>query len=151
LLPLAQAKNLALAAEAVVPPVRIKADRVKLTRVLSNLVANAIKFTETGGVTLTAGVLPEQAVVIRVHDTGVGIAAESRDRIFDEFAQLRNRGRDRTEGWGLGLAICRRLVEFMGGAITVESQPDRGSVFSVRLPASCVVGRSEDGRALRCR
>jgi signal transduction histidine kinase len=146
LFPLAQAKNLALAAESMAPPVWIRADRVKLARVLGNLVTNAIKFTQTGRVTLTAGWTAERAVLIQVRDTGVGIAPENLERIFDEFAQLRNPGRDRTKGWGLGLPICRQLVELMGGAITVESQLNRGSVFSVRLPPSCVVSRPESGR-----
>ena len=145
LLPLAQAKNLALTADPVVPPVRVRADRVKLTRVLSNLVTNAIKFTEAGGVSLAAGLTPERAVVIRVRDTGVGISPESRDRIFDEWAQLDRPGHDRADGWGLGLAICRRLVGLMGGAITVESQLNRGSVFSVCLPPSCVRDGSDGG------
>lgn len=139
LLPLAKAKNLRLSAEATPPSVRLRIDRVKLTRVLNNLITNAIKFTEQGGVTLTASLTPERAVLIRVCDTGVGIAPEDRERIFDEFAQLRNPNRDRGKGWGLGLAICRRLVEVMGGTIAVESQPDRGSTFEVRLPPCCVV------------
>jgi signal transduction histidine kinase len=145
LLPLAQAKNLALAAESTAPPVWVRADRVKLARVLSNLVTNAIKFTQSGGVTLTAGLTAERAVLIRVRDTGVGIAAESLGHVFDEFTQLANSGRDPAKGWGLGLAICRRLVELMGGAISAESQPNRGSIFTVRLPPACVVDRSGGG------
>jgi signal transduction histidine kinase len=152
LLPLARAKNLALTAGLTVPALRINADRVKLARVLGNLVTNAIKFTETGGVTLTAGLTPERDVVISVRDTGVGMAAGSLDRIFDDFARLRSPGRDSTEGWGLGLAVCRRLVEMMGGAITVASEPDRGSVFSVHLPPSCILDppEGEPGR-IGCR
>jgi signal transduction histidine kinase len=145
LLPLAQTKNLALTAEPAAPGLWVKADRVKLGRVLSNLVTNAIKFTGAGGVTLAAGLTPERAVLIWVCDTGVGIASEDAGRIFDEFEQARTRERDLAKGWGLGLAICRRLVGLMGGAITVESQVGRGSVFSVRLPPSCVVSRPEDG------
>jgi signal transduction histidine kinase len=144
-LPLAQVKGLSLASEPVVPPVQIRADRVKLARVLSNLVGNAIKFTEAGGVTLAAGLTPDGFALIRVCDTGVGIAREALDRIFDEFAQVRGPGRDRADGWGLGLPICRRLAELMGGSITVESQPGRGSVFTVRLPPSCVRDASATG------
>jgi signal transduction histidine kinase len=140
--PLAHAKNLDLAADSRIPDVHIRADWVKLTRVLSNLVTNAIKFTQRGGVTLTAELIGEQAV-IRVRDTGIGIPADSLERIFDEFTQLRNPRRESGQGWGLGLAICRRLAESMGGAVTVESELNRGSVFSVRLPASCIVQRSE--------
>ncbi len=141
LLPLAQAKNLTLATEPTEPSVWVRADRVKLARVLSNLVTNAVKFTQAGGVTLTAGLTAERAVLVRVRDTGVGIAPEDLERIFDEFAQLRDAGHDRTKGWGLGLAICRRLIHLMGGTITAESEPNRGTAFSVLLPPSCVVDR----------
>lgn len=145
LLPLAQVKGLALTGDPADRPVWIRADRVKLTRVITNLVTNAIKFTETGGVTLTAARVADRGVVVRVRDTGVGMASDSLDRIFDEFARLRDVRRDPAEGWGLGLAICRRLVDLMGGTITVESQPNRGTLFSVRLPASCVVDPAGDG------
>lgn len=139
LLPLAQAKGLELAAEAPEPPVRLLTDRLKLIRVLSNLVGNAIKFTQTGAVTVAATLTAERALLIRVSDTGVGMARESLARIFDEYGQLGNPQRDANKGWGLGLAICRRLVNVMGGKITVESEPGRGTVFSVHLPASLVV------------
>lgn len=88
----------------------------------------------------------EQALLIHVRDTGVGIAPEHLARIFDEFARLRNPEHDPNKGWGFGLAICRRLVEVISGAITVESQPNRGSVFTVRLAALCVVNRSAGGQ-----
>jgi signal transduction histidine kinase len=139
LLPLAQAKGLRLATEAPEPPIRLLTDRVKLVRVLSNLVGNAIKFTETGGVTVDAVLTTERALLIRVSDTGVGMLRESLARIFDEYGQLGNPQRDANKGWGLGLAICRRLVDVMGGKITVESEPNRGTIFSVHLPASSVV------------
>ncbi len=130
-----------MATEPTEPSVWVRADRVKLARVLSNLVTNAVKFTQAGGVTLTAGLTAERAVLVRVRDTGVGIAPEDLERIFDEFAQLRDAGHDRTKGWGLGLAICRRLIHLMGGTITAESEPNRGTAFSVLLPPSCVVDR----------
>jgi K+-sensing histidine kinase KdpD len=83
---------------------------------------------------LTADVTPEGAVAIRVRDTGVGIPAENLGMIFDEFAQLPSPGREPAKGWGLGLAICRRLIRAMGGTVGVESVLGRGSVFTVRLP-----------------
>jgi signal transduction histidine kinase len=137
--PLAQAKGLRLATEAPEPPVRLLTDRVKLTRVLSNLVGNAIKFTETGGVTVTATLTAERSLLMRVSDTGVGMLRQNLARIFDEYGQLGNPERDGNKGWGLGLAICRRLIGVMGGEITVESEPGRGTTFSVHLPPSCVV------------
>lgn len=147
LLPLAEAKGLHLAAELPEPAIWLRADKVTLARIFGNLLSNAIKFTETGGVTVTAELLTERRVLIRVHDTGIGIAPENLAFIFDEFAQTSDRGRDPTRGWGLGLAICRRLVDGIGGTITVESHPNHGSVFSVHLPASCVVDRPQGSRA----
>jgi PAS domain S-box-containing protein len=141
LLPLAQDKNLELLVEPPERPVWMRSDRVKLARVVGNLVSNAIKFTEAGHVRVSAALGPNREVVIRVADTGVGIAAEHLGHIFDEFAQLRNPERNRDKGSGLGLAICRRLVDVMGGTITVDSGLGRGSVFTVRLPSSCVVMR----------
>src|SRR5581483_6360904 len=123
LLPLARAKGLRLETELPEPPVRLRADRGKLSRVLCNLIGNAIKFTERGGVTVSAARPADGAVRIDVRDTGVGIAPEQLDRVFDEFAQAHKAGGDSNKGWGLGLAICRRLVNAMGGAITVESAP----------------------------
>ena len=145
MLPLAQAKNLTLVAEPSARATWIRTDRVKLARILSNLISNAFKFTESGGVTLTSCFTPERALLIRVQDTGIGISTQHLVRIFDEFAQLPNPERDSPKGWGLGLAICRRLVELLGGTITVESQLNHGTIFSVRLPMSCVVDNSESG------
>jgi signal transduction histidine kinase len=139
LLPLAEAKHLHLLVEAPEAPLWLRTDKVKLDRVLSNLVGNAMKFTETGGVALSARLTPDGAPLIRVADTGVGMSRESLDRIFDEYGQLGNPERDSNKGWGLGLAICRRLVGVIGGSITVESEPERGTTFSVNLPAGCVV------------
>jgi len=143
LLPLAEAAGLRLMAEVPRQPVWLYTDRVKLGRVLTNLVTNAIKFTESGGVTIAAGPTPDDGVRISVRDTGIGIATSNQERIFDEFAQLRDGEADSKKGWGLGLTICRRLVQFLGGEIAVESEPDRGSVFTIRLPAACIASRSE--------
>src|SRR5262249_10511910 len=106
-----------------------------------NLVGNALKFTEQGSVKVSATVDAARRVILRVSDTGIGIAPENQARIFDEFAQVHNPARDRTRGTGLGLAICKRLVDVMGGTLTVESSVNQGSTFTVTLPASCVVLR----------
>ena len=139
LLPLAQDKGLQLKVETPEWPVRLRSDRVKVGRILGNLVGNAIKFTDAGEVRVSARLLPDRQVELRVQDTGVGIPPEQQARIFDEFAQLRNPERDRNKGTGLGLAICKRLVEVLGGDIRVESEPGSGSTFVVLLPASCVL------------
>ena len=139
LLPLAQAKNLLLMLEAPEPALRLRTDKLKLTRVLTNLVGNAIKFTHAGSVTLRAALAPGGTPLIQVEDTGVGMSPESLARIFDEYGQLGNPERDSRKGWGLGLAISQRLAGVMGGRLTVASEPDRGTTFSLHLPASAVV------------
>ncbi|HMB96770.1 MAG TPA: ATP-binding protein, partial [Tepidisphaeraceae bacterium] len=124
-------------------PIFIRTDRVKFSRVLGNLVSNALKFTEKGSVQITAGHEGENGdanmVWVRVTDTGPGIAPEFHERIFEEFFQLRNN--DGRRGAGLGLAICKRLVEAMGGSIRVESELGRGSCFVMTLPHSVLVRR----------
>jgi signal transduction histidine kinase len=136
---LAEAKALRLEAELPEPPLWLRADRGKLSRVLSNLVGNAIKFTETGGITVNGARSPNGEALITVRDTGIGIAPEQLDRVFDEFTQVHTTEGERNKGWGLGLAICRRLVNALGGSISVESALGRGSVFTVRLPSDCIV------------
>ena len=137
--PLAEAKRLSLIVDPPQPPILLRTDRVKLTRVLGNLIGNGIKFTQAGGITVAAALQRDGSVSMHVTDTGVGMAPEELDRIFEEYGQLGTPFRDSQKGWGLGLAICRRLVGVMGGEIRVESEPGRGTTFSVHLPASCVV------------
>jgi signal transduction histidine kinase len=150
-LALAEAKALRLTAQSPPRPIRLKTDRTKLVRVLDNLIGNAVKFTKAGNVTVAAALTPEGAVEIRVRDTGIGIAPDDVGHVFEEFAQVGDSKTGRNAGWGLGLAICRRFVELMDGTIGVESEPHVGTVFTIRLPASCVVGHgiaasSEAGR-----
>jgi len=142
LLPLADAKGLRLEVEVPDQPIWLRTDRVKLARVISNLLGNAIKFTQTGSVAVSVSETAE-LVRIRVRDTGVGIAKEHLDHIFDEFAQFHNEMRNHEEGWGLGLPICRRLTAALGGGLSVESKPGLGSIFFVNLPLRCHVEAPE--------
>ena len=142
LMPLAQEKGLHFAVEGPKQSVWLLTDRVKLTRVLTNLVVNAIKFTAAGEVAVSAALLPRKGLLIQVRDTGIGMTAENLRRIFEEYGQLGDPVRDGNKGWGLGLAICRRLVGLLGGEITVESDPGRGTVFSVLLPPACLADDS---------
>lgn len=142
--PLAEQKGLALILTDTSAELVFQTDRVKLTRVLQNLIANAIKFTDHGEVRVATRVPPAALdIEIEVHDTGVGIAESLREGIFDEFTQLRNPERDRTKGTGLGLAICRRLVSALGGTIEVVTPPGvKGSTFRVTLPTARVLSRT---------
>jgi signal transduction histidine kinase len=110
----------------------IATDRVKLGRVLSNLVSNAVKFTEHGSVRLEVETR-ERTVLVHVVDTGVGLSPEGRERLFEEFYQVSNHERDRRKGFGLGLAIARRLTRQLGGDVSVESVEGQGSRFSITL------------------
>jgi CheY-like chemotaxis protein len=106
--------------------------------VISNLLGNALKFTDRGGVLVRAMVRPDGRAIISVSDTGPGIAPEHQGHIFDEFYQVKNPARDRTHGTGLGLAICQRLVKAMDGTLQVSSDVGRGATFTVTLPAHMV-------------
>ncbi len=141
--PLAREKHLELTCHP--PPMRvcIRADRIKLGRVLGNLIGNAIKFTDTGSVKVQADAPDESGIVIRVIDTGVGIQPEFQRHIFDEFFQIRNPERDRNKGTGLGLTICKRIADAMGGVLGVISGKGQGSTFSVKLPHHCIVEQHE--------
>jgi signal transduction histidine kinase len=116
-------------------PVTIRADRVRLAQVFSNLLNNAAKFTPEGGRVEFAVGREGNEVVARVRDTGVGIAPEVLPRVFDLFTQL-DRTMSRSQGGlGIGLALVRRLVELHGGTVSVASDgPGRGAEFTVRLP-----------------
>ncbi len=119
------------------PPVIVRGDKRKLTQVLMHLVSNAVKFTETGAVTVRTGYCERHAVFrATVEDTGVGIFPDEMDRIFEPF--FRSGGREGyIEGAGLGLAVSKKYVEMMNGSLTVDSEANRGSAFTVevRLPA----------------
>jgi len=140
LVPQAQRKGLHLvAAVAQDVPARVRGDRARLRQVLTNLVGNAVKFTERGGVRVEVAAEPAAggAALLRVevHDTGIGIAPEAVERIFASFAQADSSTTRRFGGTGLGLAISRRLIGLMGGELTVRSAPGAGSTFTftVRL------------------
>ncbi len=114
----------------------IVADRDRLRQMLLNLLSNAIKYTDEGYVRLEAGPLPDGGLQIRVEDSGQGIAEEDRERIFQKFYQSHSGHPEKAkpEGTGLGLPICRHIVEHYGGSIRVASHTGRGSVFLVEFP-----------------
>jgi PAS domain S-box-containing protein len=123
------------------PPASIivRADRVKLGRILQNLMGNAVKFTHQGSVNVNGACTTEGEVQIRVTDTGPGIDPQHQQQIFDEYFQLKHVQRDSEKGTGLGLAICQRLAHAMSARIDVESAPGKGATFMLTLPKSMVV------------
>lgn len=120
-------------------PQEIVGDSVRLRQVLINLVGNAIKFTSQGEVVVSAQVVRSAAnrcdVLISVRDTGIGITPEQQGRLFQSFSQAEASTKRRFGGTGLGLAISKNLVELMGGALRVESEPNHGSVFAFTISA----------------
>jgi len=135
-------------------PLGLIGDQLRLRQVLINLVGNALKFTEHGEVVLTVENDPEAhepgALRFVVRDTGIGIAAQSLDKIFDSFTQADSSTTRKYGGSGLGLAIGKRLVELMGGRLWAESQPDAGSSFSFTARFGVQSARSpiQAGRAV---
>ncbi|MFV3305921.1 ATP-binding protein [Pseudomonas sp. NY15181] len=111
----------------------VDSDPVLLKRLLDNLLANAFRYTRSGGVLLGCR-RHGQEVEIQVLDTGIGIHPSQQEMVFEEFVQLHNAERDRKQGLGLGLAIVRHTARLLGHGMRLQSQPGRGSLFAVRLP-----------------
>jgi PAS domain S-box-containing protein len=119
-------------------------DQHKFKQVLYNLLSNAVKFSDEGGqVGVQARRLDPYQLEVRVRDNGIGIKAEDIKRLFTEFEQLDSGTARRFEGTGLGLALTKKIIEFQGGRISVESEPANGSVFTVILPVMMGEGRAE--------
>ena len=111
----------------------IVGDGDRLIQVLINLLSNAIKFTDQGSVTCQA-YQEEGQIIFRVIDTGTGIALEHQDKVFERFQQLGDTLTDKPQGTGLGLPICKQIIEHHGGNIWLESELNKGSTFSFSLP-----------------
>ena len=114
----------------------IRSDRNKIKQILLNLLSNAVKFTPTGGSITIDATGRDGRVELRVTDTGIGIAKENLDKIFDEFRQVDGSSTREYGGTGLGLAITRRLVKLLGGEIRVESEIGKGSTFTIDIPVT---------------
>jgi len=107
-------------------------DRGRLSQCLLNLLSNAVKFTRNGDVLLRVR-SQENGVAFDIHDTGIGIAPEDQAKLFEAFVQVDSSETRAFEGTGLGLAITRRLARALGGDVTVQSEPGRGSVFTLTI------------------
>ncbi len=127
----AQEKNLKLRLRP--SALHVHTDSTLLFRVLSNLVSNALRYTQSGGIVVGCRRRGDK-VLIEVWDTGIGIPAEHQERIFEEFYQLNNPERDRTRGLGLGLATVRRIAQLLDHPVQVQSRVGRGSRFSIEVP-----------------
>jgi CheY-like chemotaxis protein len=126
---------------------RFIGDATRLRQVLLNLVGNAIKFTETGGVAIAVEPAPDGALTFRIRDTGIGIAPELQARIFEEFEQAEGGSGRQFGGTGLGLAISKRLVEAMGGAIGLDSTPGQGATFTCTIALPPIESAAADAAA----
>jgi len=128
----------------------ITSDEGKVSQILRNFLSNALKFTEQGAIQVAATLTPVgDAVVFAVTDTGIGIAPEDQEIIFEEFTQIAHPLQQRVKGTGLGLPLCKRLAELLGGSVAVRSTPGVGSTFSTTIPlqyhdASTVPGATAD-------
>lgn len=117
-------------------PSRVRADDTRLIQIINNLLSNAIKFTNSGEITVRAGVKVNNGLVLHfsVQDTGIGISEETLETIFQKFVRADNSKTRTVGGVGIGLAVCKELTELMNGKIRAESEPGKGSTFSLELP-----------------
>ncbi|HYJ47691.1 MAG TPA: ATP-binding protein [Pyrinomonadaceae bacterium] len=142
--PLAKEKGIELVETVPADLPAVEADRAKLRRILLNLLSNALKFTQKGGrVEVRAERLEQDRVRVSVSDTGVGIAPDDIERLFDKYEQARSRATRGEKGTGLGLYITKQLVELHGSQINVKSEVGKGSTFSFTLPVSGGVNHQE--------
>ena len=158
--PTAERKGLGLAVRVAPEVGQIVGDRRRVEQVLLNLLGNAIKFTDNGQVTVSAGVVSNDGTNndrgtarghgpvarIQVADSGIGIRTDDLDKLFKSFRQLNSGLNRQYEGTGLGLAICKKLLDAMGGGIRVESQWGGGSTFTVTLPVNVPSADREAGQ-----
>ncbi|MGA1825984.1 MAG: sensor histidine kinase, partial [bacterium] len=115
----------------------IQADKDRIIQVITNLLNNALKFTETGSITITSAREGKRAIRVSIKDTGIGINADDMSKLFQEFGQLKsNYIHKKTSGTGLGLAISKKIIQRHRGRIWVESAPGQGSTFHFTLPVN---------------
>jgi signal transduction histidine kinase len=133
--PFAEKKNLKIIVSVDKNIKKIKSDALRVEQILLNLLNNAIKFTESGSVSIIS-VIEGNYIKIKVIDTGTGIESEKIESLFKPFVQIDTGLTRQNEGTGLGLSICKRLTEMLNGKIEVESEPGKGSTFTVYLPLS---------------
>lgn len=115
---------------------KVFTDDRMLSQILRNFISNALKFTPKGDVRLTAARDGDDWVVFKVSDTGIGIAKEFHESIFEDFSQVKSPLQKRLRGTGLGLSLSKKLAELLGGSVYLESEPGKGSTFAVKIPVA---------------
>lgn len=131
--PLAAEKELGFVVHLLDPPRFMRTDSVKVRQMIVNLLTNAVKFTDVGTVSVKAAT-SGQNVEIMVHDTGIGIAEENLDKVFDPFWQVEQKATRRAGGTGLGLTVTRRLARLLAGDVSVRSSVGEGTTFTITIP-----------------
>ena len=153
----AEEKGLALTFELRNSECRVQGDLSLLQQVLSKLLSNALKFTESGSISVTLSIREKESVqnvryselLLRVVDTGIGVAEGLHEKIFEPFTQGDGSATRQYGGTGIGLALCRELTELMGGDIGVHSVPGQGSSFQVSVPVDLLVGKEGEGESIQ--
>jgi signal transduction histidine kinase len=139
--PLAEAKGLGLTAD-VPENLTLECDKRRFKQILMNLLSNAIKFSDEGKIDIKVNPLGD-GIEVRVSDQGIGIREEDIKRLFNPFGQIDMSTTKKYEGTGLGLYLCKKILAHLGGAISVESEYGKGSVFTFVLPIKCKDGGHE--------
>jgi protein-histidine pros-kinase len=132
--PLVESKGLQFCVEVPEAQITISTDRRALSQILINLTNNAIKFTDSGAITMRLGLADDGAVSLSIADTGAGIAEADQERLFRAFEQVGEAKERQFEGTGLGLYISQKLAEVLGGSIVIDSTLGVGSTFTLFLP-----------------
>ncbi|MBL8061538.1 MAG: PAS domain-containing protein [Anaerolineales bacterium] len=142
---LAEAKRLSFSAEISEDmPISIVGDSQRLKQILVNLISNAVKFTEEGGISVKIYKSAPNEWKMQVSDTGPGISPEAMKTIFEPFKQLPEANRILRKGYGLGLSITKQLIKLMGGDVTLESEPGKGTTFTATLPLIIPVEQTQE-------
>jgi hypothetical protein len=140
--PLAQAEGLQLKIDCTNAPSQVLTDAFRLQQILTNLLGNAVRYTEVGSIKISCQSLPGKKWFLAVTDTGIGIAPEDQNRIFEPYSQaFFNQGRRKNEGTGLGLAIVSRVVKLLQGEIQLVSEVGVGSTFTIILPINIQIDK----------
>lgn len=141
--PLIISDNISLVFEAPIDIPKLYTDEGKVSQILRNFISNAVKFTEQGEVRVSAKLGSNNNIVFSISDTGLGIAPEDQQRIFEQFIQIESPTQNRVKGTGLGLPLCLKLAELLGGSVSVQSELGVGSTFIATIPLQYSLPKEE--------